>query len=76
MVEQEVKLGDEVEAVSEFTCLCDRVRAGGGCDAAVTARTSCGWVKFREYGHLLYCWRFHVWLKWAVYKSCVRPTVW
>ena len=24
------------------------VSAGGGCEAAVTARTRCGWVMFRE----------------------------
>ena len=51
-VEQEIKLCDEVETVSEFTFLGDRV--GGGCEVAVTARTRCGWVKFRECGELLY----------------------
>ena len=30
-VEQEEKLYDEVEAVRGFTCLGDRVSAGGGC---------------------------------------------
>ena len=53
-MEQEVKLCDEVEAVREFTYLGDRVSAGGGCEAAVTARTRCGWVKFRECSELLY----------------------
>ena len=47
-MEQEEKLCDEVETVSEFTYLGDRVIAGGGCKAAATARTRCGWVKFRE----------------------------
>ena len=28
--------------------------AGGGCEAAVIARTICAWVKFRECGELLY----------------------
>ena len=41
-VEQEEKLCDEVETVREFTYLGDRVSAGGGCEAAVTARTRCG----------------------------------
>ena len=40
-VEQEVKLCDEVEIVKEFTYVGDRVNAGGGCEAAVTARTRC-----------------------------------
>ena len=40
--------------------------AVGGCDAAVTARTRCGWVKFRECGELLYGRRFPLRLKGAV----------
>ena len=32
----------EVETVSEFTYFVDRVSAGGGCEAAVTARAICG----------------------------------
>ena len=47
-------LCDEVEAVWELTYLCDRVSAGVGCRASVTARTRCGWVTFRECGELLY----------------------
>ena len=46
-MEQEVKLCEEVETVSEFTYLGDKVSAGGGCEAAVSARTRCGWVKLR-----------------------------
>ena len=42
----EGNLYDEVETVWEFTYLDDRV--SGGCEAAVTARTRCGWAKFRE----------------------------
>ena len=45
-----VKLCDEVETEREFTYIVDRVSAGGGCDAAVTARSRCGWVKSRECG--------------------------
>ena len=47
-MEQEVRLCDEVETVREFTYLDDRVSAGEGCEPAVTARTGCGWVKFKE----------------------------
>ena len=43
-MEQEGKLYDEVETVSEFTYLGVRVCAGRGCEAAVGARTRCGWV--------------------------------
>ena len=64
-VEQEETLCDEVETVREFTYLGDRVNAGGGCEAAVTARTRCGWVKYGECGELLYG-RFPLWLKGVV----------
>ena len=40
-VEQEEILCDEVETMREFTYLGDRVSAGAGCEAAVTARTRC-----------------------------------
>ena len=73
-VEQEEKLCDEVETVREVTYLGDRVSAGGGCEASVTARTRCGLVKFRECGELL-CGRLPVKLKGVVNKSCVRPTI-
>ena len=39
VVEQEERLCVEVETVREFTYLGDRVSAGGGCEATVTART-------------------------------------
>ena len=74
-MEQEEKLCDEVETVGEFTYLGDRVSAGGGCEAVVTARTRCGWVNFRECGELLYGRRFPLRLKWAVYKSYVRSAI-
>ena len=40
-MEQEEKLCDEVETVSEFTYLGDIVSAGGECEAVVIARTRC-----------------------------------
>ena len=74
-MEQEVKLCDEVETVGELTYLGDRMGAGGGCEAAVTARTRCWWVKFRECGELLCGRRFRLRQKGAVYKSYVRPAI-
>ena len=62
-VEQEVKLCDEVETVSEFTYLGDRVSPSGGCETAETARTRCGLVKHRECGELLHGRRFPLKLK-------------
>jgi len=46
------ELCEEVETVRGFCYLGDRVNAGGGCKAAVTARARIGWVKFRECGEL------------------------
>ena len=74
-VELEENLCDEVETVREFTYLGDRVSAGGGCEAAVTVRARCGWVKPRECGELLYGRRFPLKQKVAVYKSYVRPAI-
>ena len=73
-MEQEEKPCDEVETVSEFTYLGDRVSAGRGCEAALTARTRCGWVKLRECGELLYG-RFPLKLKEAIHTSYVRPAI-
>ena len=50
VVEQEEKLCDEVKTVMKFTYLGERVSIGGGCEAAVTAITRCGWVMLRECG--------------------------
>ena len=49
--------------------------AGGGCEAAVTSRTRCGWIKFRECSELLHGRRFPLKLNWGVYKSYIRPAI-
>ena len=74
-VVQVEKLCDEVETVREFTYLGDSVSVGGGCEADVTVRTRCGWVKFRECGKLLYPYKSSLKLKWAVYKCYVQPAI-
>ena len=74
-MEQEEKLCDDVETVMEFTYLDDSLSAVGGCEAAVTARTRCGWDKFMEYSDLLYGKRFPLMLTAAVNKSYIRPTI-
>ena len=61
--------------VRGFCYLGDRINASGGCEAAVTARTRLGWVKFRECGELLNGKRFSLRMKGIVYKSCVRPVM-
>ena len=74
-MEQEEKLRDDMETVGEFTYLGDRVSAGGGCEAAVTARIRCGWVGFRECSELLYGNMFPLRMKGAVYGSYVGPAM-
>ena len=74
-VEQEEKLRDEVETLQETTYLGDRVSAGGGCEAAVTARTRFVWVKLGECGELLYGRRYSLKQKGAVNRSYVRPAI-
>ena len=60
-----------METVRELTYLGDWVSAGGGCEADVTAKTRCVWVKFRECGELLYGRRFYLPLKGAACRSYV-----
>ena len=74
-VEEEENLCNDVESIREFTYLGDWVSAIGGCEAAVTARTRCGWVKFRVYGELLYGRRIPLRLKVAVYRCYVWPAI-
>ena len=49
--------------------------AGGGCEAAVTARIRFGWAKIRECGELLYGSRFPLRQKEAVHKTNVKPSI-
>ena len=73
VVEQEEKLCGTVQwKLQEFTYLGDRVSVGGGHEAAVTARTRCGWVKFMESCELLHGRRFPLKLKEDAYGSYVR----
>ena len=72
-MEQEEKICDEMEKVIELTFFDGRVSAGGGCEVALTARTRCGWVAFRECGELLYDRRFPLMPEGTVCKSYVRP---
>ena len=70
-MKQEAKLCDDVETISAFMYLGDRLSASGGCEAALTTRTRCGWVIFWECGELLYGRRFPLRLRRSVYESYV-----
>ena len=47
------ELWDNVEAVGSFCYLGNRLSASGGYEVPVTARTKCGWEKFRDCSELL-----------------------
>ena len=64
-----------MEILRELTYLCDRVSAGGGYEATVTARTRCWWAKLRECGELLYGRRFPLKVKGAVYNQSMFSSV-
>ena len=49
-VDSTKKLCDEVETVNGFCYLGNRLKASGGCEAAVTATVKIGWVRFRKCG--------------------------
>ena len=71
-VEQEEKLCDAVETERELTYLGNRVSAGVGCEAAVTAKTRCGCVNPRDCGEFLCVRRFSLKLIGALYKRYIR----
>ena len=51
------------------------MNANGGSEAAVTARTRIGLIKFRECGELLYGRKFSSIMKERIYQSCVRSAM-
>ena len=60
---EELAFFDQVDFVKSFCYLGDRLNASGGSEAAVTARTRIGWIKFRECGELLYGRKFSLKMK-------------
>ena len=70
-VEPIENLHDEVETVNEFCYLEDKLKTNGGCEAAVTARTKIGWIKFRECSETLLGKRLSFKIKAEVFQSCV-----
>ena len=69
------ELCEEVKMVDGFCYLGDRLNASGGSEAAVTARTRYGWLKFKECGELLLGRKMSLKLKGKVYRSCVRSAM-
>ena len=72
---EELSFFDQVDFVKSFCYLGDRLNASGRSEAAVTARTRIGWIKFRECGELLYGRKFSLKMKGRIYQSCVRSAM-
>ena len=76
--DEEISFFDHVDFVKSFCYLRDRLNASGESEAAVTAKTKIGSMKFRECGKLLYgrngrkC---SLKIKGRIYQSCVRPAM-
>ena len=60
---EKLSIFDQVDFVKSFCYLGNRLNASGGSEAAVTARTRIGWIKFRECGELLYGRKFSLKMK-------------
>jgi len=70
-----VKLCNDVDTVKRFCYLGDQLSADGGCEAAVTARTGIGWIKFRECEVILFGKRYYLKMKGKIYRCCVRSAM-
>ena len=64
--------GEVYQTVQSFCYLGDTMDAGGGVDAAVTARIRSGWNKFRELRPFLTSKAPSLRMKGTVYASCIR----
>ena len=64
-----------MDTVNGFCYLGDRLNASGVCEAAVTARVTIDWVRFRKCGELLLENRFPLKMKGKVCRRCVRSAI-
>ena len=60
---EKISFFDQVDFVMCVCYLGDRLNASGGSEAAITARTRIGWIKFTECGELLYERKFSIKMK-------------
>ena len=61
---------DQIELVKSFCYLGDRLNAGGGSAAAVTASTRIGWKQCRELRELLQRKMLSLKIKGRIYQNC------
>ena len=71
MEDQKEKLHDDVERVTEFSYLGDRINTGGAYDEAVATRSRIGLSRFKEYQDLLCGKKLSLKIIGIAYKSCV-----
>ena len=64
---------DKMGTVREFAYLGDRSSTGGGCEADMTARTRCGWVKSRKCVKLMYGKKITLRLKRTIFMGYASP---
>ena len=69
---EEISFFDQVDFVKSFCYLEDRLNAGGGSDAAVTARMRIGSITFRKCGEQLHGRKFSVKINERICQCCVR----
>ena len=69
---EEISFFNQVDFVKCFCYYEDKLNVSDGSEAAVTARTRIGWMKFRECGELLCGRKFSSKMKGRIYQSCVR----
>ena len=72
---EEISCFDQVDLVKTFCYFGDRLNAGRGSEAAVTARTRIGWIKFRKCGELLNGRKFSLEMKGNIYQSWVKSAM-
>ena len=69
---KELTFYDHVKLGKSFSYFGDRLKASGESEAAVTARTRTGWIKFRECGELLSGRKPLLKMKRRIRRNCVR----
>ena len=72
---EEILFFCQIDFVKSFCYLGNTLNTSVGSEAAVTARTRIGWMKFRECSELFYGRKFWLKMKGRIYQSCVRSAM-
>ena len=72
---EEISFFKQVKFVKSFCDLGGRLNASDGSEAAVTARTRIGWIKFRDGGELVSGRKVSLKMKRKIYQSCIRSAM-